>query len=201
MNLETSQNENYQLVCNKGDMLLEVIKKTKEYKLTYSMVDIKKLNINEFLSFKIYDLIKKLNTDLIDNIEILKTIGESEIVLFFKFKNLAKELGMKQRVMFLNVKKESCLIESNILNVKYFAKSISVEDLPCDLNIDFKKYSILNCNYANTNIIINDTKIDMEYKFKITMKEDLPNYMENVVGLMMKKIFYNVKQFVDNIVK
>ncbi len=31
------------------------------------------------------------------------------------------------------------------------------------------------------------------------MNEELPQYMENMIGLMMKKIFYNVKKFVDKI--
>ena len=29
----------------------------------------------------------------------------------------------------------------------------------------------------------------MNYKFSIDMKEDLPIYMENLLGLMMKKYF------------
>ena len=48
-------------------------------------------------------------------------------------------------------------------------------------------------------ITIQDINISMTYNFLIHMKEELPQYMENMVGLMMKKIFYNVKKFVDKI--
>ena len=66
-------------------------------------------------------------------------------------------------------------------------------------NIDIKKYSILDCKFANTYVTIRDINIDMKYNFLINMKEELPQYMENMVGLMMKKIFYNVKKFVDKV--
>ena len=53
--------------------------------------------------------------------------------------------------------------------------------------------------FANTYITIQDINIDMKYNFLIHMNEELPQYMENMIGLMMKKIFYNVKKFVDKI--
>ena len=92
---------NFVQVCNKGDMLLLVDKTTREFQLTYKMTDLRKLNIEEFLSFKIYDLIKRLNPDLIDDIQIVKIHNDNDMDVFFKFKNIAKELGMQQRCMLL----------------------------------------------------------------------------------------------------
>ena len=93
---------NFIQVCNKGNMLLEVDKNTREYRLIYQMKDLKRLNIEEFLSFKMYDLIKRLNPDLIEDIQVIKIHSENEIDVFFKFKNIAKELGMQQRCMILD---------------------------------------------------------------------------------------------------
>ena len=50
-----------------------------------------------------YDLIKKLNPDLIEDIQFIKIYSEDEIDVFFKFKNIAKELGMQQRCMILKI--------------------------------------------------------------------------------------------------
>jgi len=33
--------------------------------------------------------------------------------------------------------------------------------------------------------------------FQLIMENELPTYMENVVGLMIKKLFYNLKKFID----
>ena len=92
---------NFIQVCNKGNMLLEVDKDTREYRLTYNMIDLKRLNIEEFLSFKMYELIQRLNPDLIEDIQVIKKHSENEIDVFFKFKNIAKELGMAQRCMII----------------------------------------------------------------------------------------------------
>ena len=40
--------------------------------------------------------------------------------------------------------------------------------------------------------------LDLYYKFNINTNEDLPIYMENYIGLMIKKIFFNLKVFIDN---
>lgn len=185
------------IVCSKGDMLLEKHNITKEFQLSYSMCNLKKLNLNEFLSFKIYDLLKKLNLDLIEDIKIINTNGESEINLLFIFQNITKEFGLKQKAMFLNVVKEVSFSEQEKHKVIYNAKTP-------DSNIDNyelynKKFSLLNCEFAKTIIDIKGSNIDMIYNFKILTKEDLPIYMENIIGLMMKKIFYNLKKFVDKL--
>ena len=44
---------------------------------------------------------------------------------------------------------------------------------------------------------IDNSDIKIHYLFKITQSETLPIYLENMVGLMMKKIFYNIKQFIE----
>ena len=188
-------------VCNKGDMLLEVDKNTREYKLTYKMKDLKRLSVEDFLSFKMYDLIKRLNRDLIDDIQIIKIHSENEIDVFFKFKNIAKELGMQQRCMIL---KTTRLIDNNDpenIKIEFRSKSINKEDTEVSFfdSIELNKYSVLDCKFANTYIIIKDTDILMNYNYLIHMKEELPKYMENMIGLMMKKILYNVKKFVDKI--
>lgn len=188
-------------VCDKGNMLLEVDKNTREYRLTYQMKDLKKLKIEEFLSFKIYDLIKRLNPDLIEDIQVIKIYSENEIDVFFKFKNIAKELGMQQRCMILKTIKKTDNIDPENIKIEFKSKSINKEDTDISFfnNIDLKKYSILDCKFSDTFINIQNINISMNYNFLIHMKEELPQYMENMIGLMMKKIFYNVKKFVDKI--
>lgn len=192
---------NFVQVCNKGDMLLLVDKTTREFQLTYQMKDIQKLNIEEFLSFKIYDLIKTLNPDLIEDIQVIKINNENNIDVFFKFKNIAKELGMQQRCMILRTVRIIDNSDPNNVKIEFKSNSINKEDTDSSFfnNIDLTKYSILDCKFANTFITIQDINIFMKYNFLINVKEELPQYMENVVGLMMKKIFYNVKKFVDKI--
>ena len=198
LEIENNVSKNWITICPKGDMLLEKDNSTKEYQLTYSMFNLKKLNINEFLSFKIYDLLKTLNTELIEDIQIINTNGDSEINLLFIFQNITKELGLKQRAMFLNIVKTITFSNNNKHRVIFEAKT-NDNQLINDFETYNKKYSLLTCEFAKTIIDIENSNINMKYNFKILTKEDLPAYMENIIGLMMKKIFYNLKIFVDKL--
>jgi len=187
-------------VCNKGDMLLEVDKSSGEFRLTYNMTDLRHLNIHEFLSFKIYDLIKRVNPDLIDDIQIIKEHSNEEIDVFFKFKNIAKELGMRQRCMLLKTIRTTD--DSDPSNIKVEFKARSLEEIELQMfpeKNSLNQYSVLTCEFADTYIQIQGSDIKMRYNFLIRMQEELPQYMENMIGLMMKKIFYNVKRFVDRL--
>mgnify|MGYP003328522116 CR=1 FL=1 len=46
LEIENNVSKNWVTICPKGDMLLEKDNATKEYQLTYSMFNLKKLNIN-----------------------------------------------------------------------------------------------------------------------------------------------------------
>jgi len=87
------------------------------------------------------------------------------------------------------------------IKVEFKARSLKLDEIDKQFSEtnNLKKYSILDCKFANTYITIQDINIDMKYNFLIHMNEELPQYMENMIGLMMKKIFYNVKKFVDKI--
>jgi hypothetical protein len=40
-------------------------------------------------------------------------------------------------------------------------------------------------------------KINISYIFKLDLSHSLPIYMENIMGLIMKKVFLNLKQFIE----
>ena len=192
-NERSNERSNYTLVCNKQDILLEVDKANQIYSLNFDLCDKKKLNIDNFLSFKIYELLEKLNPDLIEKIEILNIISENEAEVLFKFKHMAKEIGIKQKYMILNTKKS---ISHDKKIIEFKSKSINIKHDDVYL-YKLEKFDRLYCDFANLHISIDDNIVKIHYLFKITQIEKLPIYMENLIGLMMKKIFYNVKQFIE----
>ena len=56
----------------------------------------------------------------------------------------------------------------------------------------------LHHSFGDVNAINN---ISFSIDFIITIQDPLPIYMENLIGLMLKKIFYNLKIFIENINK
>ena len=219
--MEITHEVNNILVCDKGNMLLHSYLKdnTKTYKLTFSMnnIDSSKINLTNLLSHNIYELLDKINPDLIEKIHILKNYNDNEADILMILKHVAKEIGIKQKYIIFNTKriidyennsifftnKDINLINENL--VKEYLQSINLEKNKYEAilyNFGTIKISLTNTNILelssenNTNKIVNT---DFETHFQLIMKDKLPIYMENLIGLMIKKIFYNLKVFIDNL--
>ena len=77
------------------------------------------------------------------------------------------------------------------------------EDYLKQLNLINSNYEALIYNYGKTQINvykdikdsneINSVKVNID--FQVIVDDDLPLYMENLVGLMFKKMFYNLKNY------
>ena len=101
--------------------------------------------------------------------------------------------------MFLNNRK---LFENN--KIIFDTKSLSKQQL---LQNNLLNDEILNkisnlqevkCEFAKLTINTKENIINMHYIFKIIVEEDLPKYLENITGLLIKKIFLNLKLFIEN---
>lgn len=219
--MEITQQVNDTLVCDKGNMLLHSYLKdnTKTYKLNFSMnaIDSSKINLTNLLSHNIYELLDKINPELIEKIYILKVYNDNAADILILLKHIAKEVGIKQKYIIFYTKrridyennsiiftnKDINLIDENL--VKHYLDSIELDKNKYEpilykfgtIKISLTNTSILELsNENNTNKIVNT---DFETHFQLIMKDELPIYMENFIGLMIKKIFYNLKVFIDNL--
>lgn len=189
----TNSKKNIAIICNKQNILLKLDKSSGVYSLDFKC-DNKKFNIDELLSVGLYNLMEKLNPDLIEKIEILKIHSENELDVLFIFKRIGSELGLPQKYMAIKT------IKSHIDNNNICFKSINI-NYPKNKFIEkgLRNIEPLICEFAEM-IIYNThlSNVDLFYRFKINTNDNLPVYMENYIGLMMKKIFYNLKEFIDN---
>ena len=89
------------LICDKGDMMLSsyLIDNMKAYTLAFSLneIDTSKINLQNLLSHNIYELLDKLNSDLIEKIEILKIYNDDMADVIILLKPIGKEFGLKQK--------------------------------------------------------------------------------------------------------
>jgi hypothetical protein len=184
---EQFENDNYQVICNKENMILKLNKEENIYMLDFETIN-KNLDLNKLMDFKIYDLIQKLNEDLIEKIEIINNISDDEIELLFIFKRFGKSAGIPQKYLVLKTKK---YMTNNLILFKSEDSKIKIKQM--ENHIAQK----MDCKFAQLTIIPFQNKLRLNYKFSIDMKEDLPIYLENMMGLMMKKIFYRLKIFIE----
>ena len=224
--MEVIENENISktIVCNKGDILLSSYifpeNKQKAYQLTYDLNNLnpEKINIKNLLSHNIYELIEKINPELIEKIHILNVYNENEADILLFLKHIAKEVGIKQKyilfrttrtvnlnnnsIQFTN--KDLSLIDKNLVN--RYITSVNIDETfePLLFNYGTSIININNTNNANAGSsefkkliteenFNSNVNIKFTIDFQLIMKDDLPVYMENLTGLVFKKLFYNLK--------
>ena len=107
--LKSGEIINYNLVCNKGNMLLYsyFIENIKTYKLIFNMknIDTSKMNLTNLLNHSIYNLLDSINPELIEQIHILKIYNDDCCDILILLKHIAKEIGIKQKYIIFNTKK------------------------------------------------------------------------------------------------
>ena len=206
------------LICNKGNILLSEIQipssNNKAYNLQFEFnnLNTSKVNIDTLLSTAIYDLIEKVNVDLIEKIYILDTISSYETDVCILLKQIAKEVGIKQKYVLFRTTKYLNNLNNN---VTFYNKDLIYEhkDLVAtylkSINLNTEKYEAMIFNFGKTNITLHDEEsvnnvdklisVKFSIDFKLTIEDELPIYMNNLIGLIFKKMFYNVKMFITNL--
>ena len=206
------------LICSKGDILLTEIKmpssNAKVYNLQFEFnnLNTSKVNIYSLLSTSIYELIEKVNGELIEKIYILASINNYETDICILLKPIAKEVGIKQKYVLFRTTKYSSTLNNNITfynkDLIYEHKDLIPNYLK-SINLNTDKYEPMTFNFGKTNIILTEEKcvdsvdklinVKFSIDFQLTITDELPLYMNNLIGLMFKKMFYNVKMFVANL--
>lgn len=176
--------DKYQVVCNKQNMPLKINKEENTYMLDFEVQN-NNFDLNKLMDFQIYNLIKQLNQDIIEDIEIISQPTNDEIEVLFLFKRFGKNAGVPQKYLFLNTIRQKT---DNL--ILFTSKDSEAKNIDFIKNHDAER---MRCNFAKLTILTIKDKVRLNYLFSIDTKEDLPIYMENMIGLMMKKIFYNLK--------
>tara|TARA_B110000483_G_scaffold122750_1_gene147931 strand:+ start:12236 stop:12796 length:561 start_codon:yes stop_codon:yes gene_type:complete len=178
------------IICKKNDIMLKKSKENDNFSLNFNVtnnnIDIKKIiNINLFI------LLYELNKDIIECAEVLSandTNTNANIIYFFK--QFGSELGMARKYMNLNI--NMITNNNNILFESNTRKNTS-------LDISNNKGEEIICNTSNLTVThITKHSANFEYIFNMDINEDLPIYMENLIGVLMKKLFLKIKEFIEN---
>lgn len=157
-------------------------------------------------------MLEKVNVELIEKIYILDVINAHETDICILLKQIAKEVGLKQKYVLFRTTKYSNNLNNNIT---FYNKDLIYEhkhlitDYLKSINLNIEKYEPMTFNFGKTHITLNDEQwvdnleklisVKFSIDFQLTIEDDLPIYMNNFIGLMFKKMFYNVKMFLVNL--
>ena len=180
-------NYDFKTVCSKEKVFLKREKSCNIFSLQLNVENINK-NLHDIVNLNMYNLIFRLNTDNFEKIEVKKWISPTEVEILFLFKPFGKELGIKPKYMYVKTIQQ-------ITNEKHIYTSFDI-DYP---NIgELSNYEKVK-NTISTMVVNfeSDFRINISYIFKFELTNSLPIYMENILGLIMKKMFLNLKNFIE----
>jgi hypothetical protein len=186
-NTNETCNYDFKSVCNKECVFLKREKSCNIFLLQF-ILENKNKNLHDIININMYSLLFNLNKDNFEKIEIKKWISPNEVEVLFLFKPFGKELGIKQKYMYIKTLAE-------VKNEKHVYTSFDI-DYP---NIEeLSKYEKVK-NTISTMVINfeSDFRININYIFKFELMHSLPIYMENILGLTMKKMFLSLKNFIE----
>jgi hypothetical protein len=176
-------------VCLKENVHLKRDKNSEIYSLQLYL-DNPKYNLDKIINLNMYNILYELNHDNFEKIEIKNWLSSSEIDVLFIFKPFGKELGIKPKYMYIRATE---VIENG--------KKIYTG---CDIDYPYSD-ELINYEKVTTRIstmVVNfesNHKVNINYVFKLELAHSLPIYMENILGLIMKKMFLNLKKFIEAI--
>ena len=191
------------LICDKGDMLLYALEDQKNaYRMVYEFknIDPDRVNIDALLGIGIYSLLEKINPDLIERIQILDQISPSETVVMIVLKQIGREVGIRPKYMLFKTTKSESESEKDT-SIIFDNSEIPEEQRPLYLEkagINQALYQPMRFVYGRTVITPQSLNLHFEVVFKLLIDDELPIYMEHLIGIMYKKIFYNLKRFVEH---
>ena len=176
------------LVCDKHDIIL---KRNKEHNNMFTLhFEVKNPNmlLRKLIDLKLYNLMYELNKDVLERVETLYEDDEGSLNVLLVFKRFGSELGIAQKYMLLHTTREE---DTDTGNIRIMSKSIPS-------NHTIEGCEVVNSKYANLVVSFHtEHHAEIHYEFHMDMEDDLPTYMENIVGLLMKKIFFRLKTFIE----
>ena len=168
-----------------NDIILKKIERN-HYTIKLELNNKNNLDISKIVNTNLFKLIGTINKDVIERAEIINNISENEVDMLYVFKRFGKELGISQKYMYI---KSLLLRENN----NYYIKNVSI---PYEGTIS---YGCIKNDFGYLKIEEKSNQLyDISYEFKMTIDEELPKYMENIIGNLMKNIFINFKTFIEN---
>ena len=152
------------------------------FKLTNTSCDLPKL-----INLKLFNLIADLNKDVIEELHIANENAVNQANILYIFKQFGKDLGISQKCMYVNTSMET---ESN----KVIITGTAI-DPPEELAQRFG--TISNSNSKMIFSWDNPHEITVSYMFQAHINDKLPKYMENIMGLLTKKMFIRMKNCIE----
>lgn len=182
-------NSKEHIICKKDNIILKKNLDNNTYSLKF---DIRNNNIiiKEILNVHLIVLLCELNKDIVESGQILNiNSNNTSANILFIFKQFGNEMGIPKKYINLQI------------DVREDNNNVYLESKTTNSSVNLpKNCEEIVCKFFNLNVTnIKKHSSTFEYILNIDIKEDLPIYLENIIGVLIKKIFINTKLFIENL--
>lgn len=177
------------IICSKKDLLLTIDRNTKIYNLNFNTIS-SNFNFQKYSNFNIYKLLYLLNKDLVESIDIINQNSDNEADILIIFKEIGDMIKIPKNYIYITVNKLSN-------NNGIIFESVNNNNTSEIIN-KIKNCTKTTCECSILKIKNNNNILNIDYTFKFNIDFQKSIYIDNIISLLIKKVFYKLKVFIEN---
>jgi len=177
-------------LCRKYGVSIDIKQSDRSYRIytETSIIEKNKNFIDLIKNKKFYDLITELNSDMIDELKIVKSNGDSDNMLIL-FKDIGSDISLSKntKTLYFN----NTLVVEDDKHVKLIGMVLKNEDGD-DNEEDTDNDNGTKIDYLNVLVKEENSKFQIELLFKYAGKKN-PVFVENATAFLFRKLLYRLK--------
>jgi len=177
------------IVCQKKDILLTLNNNTKIYNLNFNTSS-KNFDLQNYTNFNIYKLLFELNKDVVESIDIIKELSINQANILIIFKEIGDSIKIPKNYIYITINK-------NIINNEIVFESVNNDNVS-DIKNKINGCSKSICEYSVLKIKNFNNILNFNYSFKFNIAFQESKFINNIISLLIKKVFYKLKLFIEN---
>jgi hypothetical protein len=179
-------------LCRKYGVSIDIKQSERSYRIytETSIIEKNKNFIDLIKNKKFYDLITELNSDMIDELKIVKSNGDSDNMLIL-FKDIGSDISLSKntKTLYFN----NTLVVEDDKHVKLIGMVLKNEaGDEEDEDNDDRTGNCTKIDYLNVLVKEENNKIQIELLFKYAGKKN-PVFVENATAFLFRKLLYRLK--------
>jgi hypothetical protein len=178
-------------LCRKYGVSIDIKQSERSYRIytETSIIEKNKNFIDLIKNKKFYDLITELNSDMIDELKIVKSNGDSDNMLIL-FKDIGSDISLSKntKTLYFN----NTLVIEDDKHVKLIGMVLKNEDGDDDEDENEDNNNCTKIDYLNVSVKEENNKIRIELLFKYAGKKN-PIFVENATAFLFRKLLYRLK--------
>uniref|UniRef100_A0A6C0ILI1 START domain-containing protein n=1 Tax=viral metagenome TaxID=1070528 RepID=A0A6C0ILI1_9ZZZZ len=177
-------------LCKKYGVSIGIKQSERSYRI-YTETDVIEKHkdfIDLIKNKQFYDLITELNSDMIDELKVVKANDENSDDMLIMFKDIGSDISHSAKTLYFN----NILVVENDKHIKLIGKVLKNEDEDEDEDEGAGEGAITRIDFINVIIKEETGKFSIELLFKYAGKKK-PVFVENATAFLFRKLLYRLK--------